>query len=114
VTVGRDRTRVVRANDTLQVGGSKTDSIGANYLIEAGSQIRLVCGKSVLEFNADGAINISGTSFTVFASNTGVIDTGNRLDINGKIAGEMDAKGQGVKGTIEGRVEAVFGEKPGS
>jgi type VI secretion system secreted protein VgrG len=114
VTVGRDRTRVVRANDTLQVGGSKTDSISANYLIEAGSQIRLVCGKSVLEFNANGAINISGTSFRIYASDTGVIETGNRLDINGKIAGELDAGGQGVKGTIEGRVEAFFGKKPES
>jgi len=112
VTIGRDRARVVRTNDTLQVGGSKTDSIGANYLIEAGSQIRLVCGKSVLEFNADGAINISGTSFRIYASDTGVIETGNRLDINGKIAGELDAGGQGVKGVIEGQVEAFFGEKP--
>ncbi|MEQ7921822.1 type VI secretion system tip protein VgrG [Xanthomonas sp. WHRI 1810A] len=111
VTVGRHRTRAVRANDTLQVGGSKTDSISANYLIEAGSQIRLVCGKSVLEFNASGEINISGTSFKVYASDTGTIDTRNRLNINGKIAGEVDARGKGVKATIEAQVEAFFDGK---
>jgi type VI secretion system secreted protein VgrG len=114
ITVGQNRTRVVRANDTLRVGGSKADSISANYLIEAGSQIRLVCGKSVLEFNASGEINISGTSFKVFASDTGVIDTRNRLSINGKIAGEVDAKGEGVKATIEAQVEGFFGKQPRS
>jgi type VI secretion system secreted protein VgrG len=112
VTIGRDRMRVVRANDTLQVGGSKTDSVSAEYLIEAGSQIRLVCGMSVLEFNASGEINISGTSFKVYASDKGDIDTGNRLDINAGGAGAVDAKGKGIKTVIDASVETVFSKKP--
>ncbi|WP_268798944.1 type VI secretion system Vgr family protein [Pseudomonas huanghezhanensis] len=111
VTIGSHRVRVVRSDDTLQVGGAKIDSIGSSYLIEAGSQIRLVCGKSVLEFNASGEINISGTSFKLYASEKGDIDTGVRLDVNSGGATEVNAMAQGVKSTIESRVESVFSQK---
>jgi type VI secretion system secreted protein VgrG len=111
VTVGLDRLRAVRNNDVLLVGSTKTDSVSHSYLIEAGSQIRLVCGKSVLEFNASGEINISGTSFKLYASEKGDIDAG-RLDLNSAGAGPVDALGRGIKASIDPSVEAFFQQKP--
>lgn len=90
------------------MGGAKSDSVTGTYLIEAGAQIRLVCGKSVVEFNADGTINISGSAFNLYASGNGNIDTGGRLDLNSGGASEVDAKGKGVQGTIDGQVQAMF------
>ena len=92
--IGQDRTRAVKRNDTLMVGGAKADSVSTQYLIEAGAQIRLVCGKSVLEFNASGEINISGTAFNLYASGNGAIDTGGRLDLNSGVASEVPSKGK--------------------
>ena len=108
VRIGNNRTRAVKLNDTLLVGGAKSDSVTGTYLIEAGAQIRLVCGKSVVEFNADGTINISGSAFNLYASGNGNIDTGGRLDLNSGGASEVDAKGKGVQGTIDGQVQAMF------
>nr|WP_236209675.1 type VI secretion system tip protein VgrG [Pseudomonas tohonis] len=106
--IGQDRTRAVKRNDTLMVGGAKADSVSTQYLIEAGAQIRLVCGKSVLEFNASGEINISGTAFNLYASGNGAIDTGGRLDLNSGVASEVPNKGKGIKGTIDAMVKALF------
>jgi len=108
VTVGQDRVRAVQRNDTLKVGGAKSDSISTQYLIEAGSQIRLVCGKSVLELNASGEINISGSSFKIYASGKGDIDTGGRLDLNSGGANEVDGRGEGEQGKIDADVKAFF------
>ncbi|MDU2611191.1 MAG: type VI secretion system tip protein VgrG [Pseudomonas aeruginosa] len=106
--IGNNRTRAVKLNDTLLVGGAKSDSVTGTYLIEAGAQIRLVCGKSVVEFNADGTINISGSAFNLYASGNGNIDTGGRLDLNSGGASEVDAKGKVVQGTIDVQVQAMF------
>ncbi|XBY67074.1 type VI secretion system tip protein VgrG [Pseudomonas solani] len=106
--IGQDRTRAVKRNDTLMVGGAKTDSVSTQYLIEAGAQIRLVCGKSVLEFNASGEINISGTAFNLYTSGNTAIDTGSRLDLNSGVASEVPSKGKGIKGTIDAMVKALF------
>jgi len=114
VTIGADRVRAVQCNDVLQVGGTKSDSVSTQYLIEAGAQIRLVCGQSVLEMNASGEINISGTSFKLYASGKGDIDTGGRLDLNSGGATALDAKGKGIKGTIDSLVAAFFPKKPGA
>jgi type VI secretion system secreted protein VgrG len=111
VRIGEDRVRAVKHNDTLQVGGAKADSVSTQYLIEAGAQIRLVCGKSVLEFNANGEINISGTAFNIYASGNGNIDTGGRLDLNSGGASEVDAKGKGIKSAIDAAVKALFPAK---
>ncbi|WP_460951208.1 type VI secretion system Vgr family protein [Pseudomonas marginalis] len=108
VRIGNDRLRAVLGNDALHVGGAKSDSINTQYLIEAGSQIRLVCGKSVLEFNASGEINISGTAFNLYASGNGNIDTGGRLDLNAGNAGAVDNKGKGIKSVIDAAVKAFF------
>ncbi|MFL7963448.1 type VI secretion system tip protein VgrG [Pseudomonas kielensis] len=111
VRIGEDRLRAVQRNDALLVGGAKSDSISTQYLVEAGSQIRLVCGKSVLEFNASGEINISGTAFNIYASENGNIDTGGRLDLNSGGASAVDPKGKGLKGVIDAAVKALFPAK---
>ncbi|MCW1248450.1 type VI secretion system tip protein VgrG, partial [Pseudomonas sp. SAICEU22] len=111
VRIGEDRLRAVQCNDALLVGGTKSDSISTQYLVEAGSQIRLVCGKSVLEFNASGEINISGTAFNIYASGNGNIDTGGRLDLNSGGASAVDPKGKGIKGVIDAAVKALFPAK---
>ena len=111
VRIGQDRLRGVKRNDSLVVGGTKSDSVSTQYLIEAGAQIRLVCGKSVLEFNASGEINISGTAFNLYASGNGNIDTGGRLDLNSGGASEVPAQGKGIKATIDAAVKALFPPK---
>ncbi|WP_421526622.1 bacteriophage T4 gp5 trimerisation domain-containing protein, partial [Pseudomonas yamanorum] len=59
ITVGRTRMRVVKANDTLKVGGSKRDSVANEYTVEVGSALRLKCGKTVIELQANGTLNIT-------------------------------------------------------
>lgn len=112
VRIGQHRSRAVKQNDSLLVGGMKSDKVSARYVIEAGAQIRLVCGLSVLEFNADGRINISGSAFNIYASGNGNIDTGGRLDLNSGGASAVDAQGQGSKGSIDAEVQAAFPPPP--
>jgi len=107
-TIGQDRIRSVRQHDTLQVGGNKRDSVGANYVMDAGDKIRLVCGESVIELLADGNINISCKNFNIHAGENGIINTGGQLDLN--LGGGPEAKisGQGDKTEISERVDKVF------
>ncbi len=66
VTIGHTRLRAVKDEDILLVGRKKTDSIGTSYVIEVGENLRLVCGKSILELNASGQINLSGVQIDFF------------------------------------------------
>ncbi|MBO2927710.1 type VI secretion system tip protein VgrG [Pseudomonas otitidis] len=112
--IGQDRLRAAKRHDTLVVGGAKSDSVSTRYLIEAGAQIRLVCGQSVVEFNADGVINISGTAFNLFTAGNTAIDTGGRLDLNSGVASAVPTNGEGDKGAIDGKVNALFPPPPKS
>ncbi|WP_394353064.1 type VI secretion system Vgr family protein [Metapseudomonas otitidis] len=112
--IGQDRLRAAKRHDTLVVGGAKSDSVSTRYLIEAGAQIRLVCGQSVVEFNADGVINISGTAFNLFTAGNTAIDTGGRLDLNSGVASAVPTNGEGDKGAIDGKVNAHFPPPPKS
>ncbi|MDL5594108.1 type VI secretion system tip protein VgrG [Bacillus subtilis] len=112
--IGQDRLRAAKRHDTLVVGGAKSDSVSTRYLIEAGAQIRLVCGQSVVEFNADGVINISGTAFNLFTAGNTAIDTGGRLDLNSGVASAVPTNGEGDKGAIDGKVDALFPPPPKS
>ena len=107
-TIGEDRIRAVKRDDILLVGSTKTDSISRSYLIEVGENLRLVCGKSILELNASGQINLTGVQFNFNAEGNAQFNTGGTLDLN--IGGGPGATpdGQGVKGTIDGAVEAIF------
>ncbi|MCE0913136.1 type VI secretion system Vgr family protein [Pseudomonas sp. NMI760_13] len=108
ITIGQDRIRAVRRDDMLLVGASKTDSVSTSYLIEVGENLRLVCGKSVIELNASGQINISCEQFSFHANADAEINTGGTLDLNVGSGAQTDPQNQGVKSTIDGAVKALF------
>lgn len=111
-TIGANRVRGVKLNDVLLVGGAKTDSVSTGYLMEAGEQIRLVCGDSVLELNRNGQINLTGKAFNIYASGDGLIETGGKLDLNlGSSAGTLPGA-QGNKDSIDSAVKSLFPERP--
>ncbi|UVH53213.1 type VI secretion system tip protein TssI/VgrG [Pseudomonas sp. CBSPBW29] len=83
ITVGRTRMRVVKANDTLKVGGSKRDSVANEYTVEVGSALRLKCGKTVIELQANGTLNITCENFNITGLKSGQINTPDgMLDLN--------------------------------
>ena len=109
ITVGRTRMRVVRANDTLKVGGSKNDHVAGEYYIGVGKQLRLECGKTVIELNENGDLNITCENFNITGMNAGKVNTlSGKLDLNmsGKASGTT---ANGVKGAdMKGDVDAHF------
>ena len=113
VTIGNDRMRAVKHDDMLMVGFSKTDAISKSYLIEVGENLRLVCGKSVLELNASGQINLTGVQINVYSEGSSEINTGGNLHLNIGGKGGTTPMGQGVKGDIDAAVNAMF-PKPSS
>ncbi|MHC6223440.1 type VI secretion system Vgr family protein [Pseudomonas sp. X10] len=108
ITIGQDRIRAVRRDDMLLVGASKTDSVSTSYLIEVGENLRLVCGKSVIELNASGQINLSCVQFNFHASGDAQINTDGTLDLNIGGAAETSPNDQGVKTKIDDSVKAIF------
>jgi len=93
------------------VGGDKRDAITRTYRIEAGEQIRLVCGNSVLELNAGGQVNLSCENFNITANQSGQINTlAGALDLN--IGGQAGTtpKDQGIGQAIGAEVEAYFSD----
>ncbi|QXI51353.1 type VI secretion system Vgr family protein [Pseudomonas alvandae] len=83
ITVGRTRMRVVKANDTLKVGGSKSDSVANEYTVEVGNALRLKCGKTVIELQANGTLNITCENFNITGLQSGQINTPDgMLDLN--------------------------------
>ena len=101
-------------DDVLLVGSTKTDSISQSYLIEVGQNLRLVCGKSILELNASGQINLSGVAINFHASGDAEFNTGGVLNLN--IGGGPGATpdGQGDKGSIDAAVKSLFGQEKGN
>ncbi|WP_339415062.1 type VI secretion system Vgr family protein [Pseudomonas sp. RL_105y_Pfl1_103] len=112
VTVGNDRVRAVKHDDMLMVGFSKTDAISKSYLIEVGENLRLVCGKSVLELNASGQINLTGVQINVYSEGSSEINTGGNLHLNIGGKGGTTPMGQGVKGEIDAAVNSMFPNPP--
>ncbi|SFU73312.1 type VI secretion system Vgr family protein [Pseudomonas sp. OV546] len=112
VTVGNDRVRAVKHDDMLMVGFSKTDAISKSYLIEVGENLRLVCGKSVLELNASGQINLTGVQINVYSEGSSEINTGGNLHLNIGGKGGTTPMGQGVKGEIDAAVNSMFPKPP--
>lgn len=114
VTIGNNRLRAVKLDDVLVVGSTKTDSISQSYLIEVGQNLRLVCGKSILELNASGQINLSGVAINLYASGDAEFNTGGVLNLN--IGGGPGATpdGQGDQGSIDAAVKSLFGQEKGN
>lgn len=108
ITIGQDRLRAVRRDEVLLVGASKRDSIGNSYLLEVGDNLRLVCGKSVIELNASGQINLSCVQFSFHASKDAEINTDGTLDLNVGSGAQTAANEQGVQKTIQDSVKAMF------
>lgn len=109
ITVGRTRMRVVKANDTLKVGGSKNDHIAGEYYIGVGKQLRLECGKTVIELNENGDLNITCENFNITGMKAGKVNTlSGKLDLNmsGKASGTT---ANGVSGAdIQSDVDGYF------
>ncbi|KAA0984995.1 type VI secretion system tip protein VgrG [Pseudomonas sp. ANT_J12] len=109
ITVGRTRMRVVKANDTLKVGGGKNDHVAGEYYIGVGKQLRLECGKTVIELNENGDLNITCENFNITGMNAGKVNTlSGKLDLNmsGKACG---TSANGVSGAdIQGDVDGYF------
>ncbi|WP_236304556.1 MULTISPECIES: type VI secretion system tip protein TssI/VgrG, partial [Pseudomonas] len=109
ITVGRTRMRVVKANDTLKVGGSKNDHVAGEYYIGVGKQLRLECGKTVIELNENGDLNITCENFNITGMNAGKVNTlSGKLDLNmsGKASGTT---ANGVSGAdIQSDVDGYF------
>ncbi|WP_459207110.1 type VI secretion system Vgr family protein [Pseudomonas sp. MLB6B] len=108
ITIGASRLRAVRFDDVTLVGASKSDSVGVSYLLEVGNVLRLVCGKSVIELNASGQINISCEQFSFHAKQDAEINTGGTLDLNLGGEAQTSAEGQGVQKDIETAVKSLF------
>jgi len=113
VTIGSARLRAVKELDVLVVGGKKTDSISQSYIIEVGENLRLVCGESVLELNASGQINLSGKQISFYASGDAEFNTGGVLHLNNGGSAGATPEGQGVKGSIDASVDAMFPKPQG-
>ncbi|MBD8270947.1 type VI secretion system Vgr family protein [Pseudomonas fluorescens] len=109
ITVGRTRMRVVKANDTLKVGGSKNDHVAGEYYIGVGKQLRLECGKTVIELNENGDLNITCENFNITGMKAGKVNTlSGKLDLNmsGKASGTT---ANGVSGAdIQSDVDGYF------
>ena len=109
ITVGRTRMRVVKANDTLKVGGSKNDHVAGEYYIGVGKKLRLECGKTVIELNENGDLNITCENFNITGMKAGKVNTlSGKLDLNmsGKASGTT---ANGVSGAdIQSDVDGYF------
>ena len=81
--------------------------------LTVGENLRLVCGKSVLELNASGQINLTGVQINVYSEGSSEINTGGNLHLNIGGKGGTTPMGQGVKGDIDAAVNAMF-PKPSS
>jgi len=71
-----------------------------------------VCGKTVIELNAGGQINLTCEQFNFTAKDSGEINAlGGVLDLNmvGRAAA-TEPEGQGVVNTIHTEVEAYYGD----
>ncbi|EPL06660.1 type VI secretion system Vgr family protein [Pseudomonas sp. CF161] len=114
VTIGSTRLRAVGELDILVVGGKKTDSISQSYIIEVGENLRLVCGESVLELNASGQINLTGKQISFYASGDAEFNTGGVLHLNNGGSAGASPEGQGIKGSIDASVNAMFPKPKGN
>lgn len=109
-TMGATRLRVVKENDTLKVGVNKNDHVADTYYIGVGTKLKLECGKTVIELNANGKLNITCEEFNITAKQTGKINTlSSVLDLNmvGKAAA-IDAQGVDAA-SIKKDVDSHFG-----
>lgn len=107
--VEANRTQVVKGGTEILTGKGKLDAVVEQYVLASGTKLRLVCGESAIELNANGKINLIGKEFNFFVEGDGYITTGGKLHLNtsGTQPGTT-ATGAGHKGDIDAAVQAYF------
>ncbi|BDM22955.1 type VI secretion system tip protein VgrG [Pseudomonas sp. LRP2-20] len=109
IAIGRNRLRVVKANDTLKVGGGKNDLITGDYEIEAGNTLRLKCGKTLIELQANGTLNITCETFNLTGQQSGHINTlAAKLDLNADGGAAAAAASGRDSGALKADVDEHF------
>ena len=83
ISICHNRDTAVKVDDVEAVGNNKTFRIGNEYIITAGTKIRLSCGETVIELFENGELNITCNNFNISAKQAGQINTlGGILDLN--------------------------------
>ncbi|TPV31125.1 type VI secretion system Vgr family protein, partial [Pantoea anthophila] len=111
--VETNRVHGVKGGEEQLTGKGKLDAVVDTYVVGSGTQLRLECGESAIELNANGQINIVGKGFNIFVQGDGHITTsGGKLNLNtdGAKPG-TSAPGSGHKQNISQAVENLFPPK---
>ena len=108
--VEANQLQAVKGGTEILTGKGKLDAAAEKYELASGTTLRLVCGKSAIELQADGQINLIGTGFNLYVEGDGHITTsGGKLHLNTSGAQPgTTAPGDGHKGDIASAVEAQF------
>ncbi|NCI14946.1 type VI secretion system tip protein VgrG [Cronobacter muytjensii] len=107
--VEANHTHAVKGGTETLTGKGKLDAAVEQYVLASGTQLRLVCGESAIELNANGKINLVGKDFNFFVEGDGYITTGGKLHLNtaGTPPGTT-APGDKHKENIDAAVEQHF------
>ena len=108
--VEANQVQAVKGGTEILTGQGKLDATVEQYVLASGSQLRLICGNSAIELNANGQINLVGKGFNLFVEGDGNITTsGGKLNLNtaGAKPGTT-APGPDHKQDIKQAVEAQF------
>ncbi|MBP2198266.1 type VI secretion system tip protein TssI/VgrG [Pantoea cypripedii] len=113
--VETNRVHGVKGGEELLTGKGKIDAAVETYVLGSGTKLRLECGESAIELNANGQINIVGKGFNLFVQGDGNITTsGGKLNLN--TAGAQPgtgAPGSSHKQNIAEAVTNLFPAKKG-
>ncbi|MCW0974668.1 type VI secretion system Vgr family protein, partial [Pantoea sp. JV6] len=111
--VETNRVHGVKGGEERLTGKSKLDAVVDTYVVGSGTKLRLECGESAIELNANGQINIVGKGFNIFVQGDGHITTsGGKLNLNtdGAKPG-TSAPGSSHKQNISQALENLFPPK---
>ncbi|EPA9747695.1 glycosyl hydrolase 108 family protein, partial [Cronobacter malonaticus] len=80
--VEENQIQAVKGGTEILTGKGKLDAVVEQYVLASGTKLRLVCGESAIELNANGKINLIGKDFNFFVEGDGYITTGGKLHLN--------------------------------
>lgn len=108
-----NRVHGVKGGEERLTGQGKIDNVVETYVLGSGTKLRLECGESAIELNANGHINIVGKGFNLFVNGDGHITTsGGKLNLNTSGAKPgTGAPGASHKGNITQAVVNLFPPK---
>ncbi|MGP3591630.1 type VI secretion system tip protein TssI/VgrG [Vagococcus sp. WN89Y] len=107
--VEANQTQAVKGETKIFTGKGKMDAAVEEYVVASGTTLRLVCGESAIELNANGKINLVGKSFNIFVDEDGHITTGGKLNLNADGAKPgTAAPGENHKSDIDAAVQQFF------